>query len=77
MLCWPCAYGLQMYKLVQFNDGVQIVPDKWIEKENDEILCAFPPKQQYCKLRSLLKNNSDAQSLWETYPCEILSASGK
>ena len=51
------------YKFVEFEDVIQIVPNEYIEIDNDNTVCAFPPKQEYTKIRVDLKNGTDAPPL--------------
>lgn len=52
------------YYIVEFKDGVQLVPAKWLDKS--EKYCSFP---FYDKLRydQAVKYNEDADHRWRKY----------
>jgi hypothetical protein len=69
-----------MYYLVVFSDGsVEIIYHSWIEQSGssetlvgNDAQVAFPPKHEYQRLRTLLREKRSPASAWESFKVSIL-----
>jgi hypothetical protein len=69
-----------MYHLVAFSDSyVEIIYYSWIEQSGSaemlvgtNVQVAFPPKQDYQRLRTLLREKICPTSAWESFKVAIL-----
>ncbi|XP_043481812.1 uncharacterized protein LOC122510916 [Leptopilina heterotoma] len=54
------------FSVVELNDGVVLIPTKWICDENGEY-CYYPPKTDLQKVNELVKKLVDPGENWEKY----------
>lgn len=64
-------------KQIDNENSVDLVPSKWITKSNEELLCQYPPAEDYHKLDECVQDLKDAKDCWEKFPVEIMSYAGK
>ncbi|XP_077273268.1 uncharacterized protein LOC143903504 isoform X2 [Temnothorax americanus] len=54
------------YHLVEFEDGLQVVPENWIKKITDE--CLYPNYKKDQEINKAIKNQQTPQDDWLLYP---------
>ena len=53
-----------MYSIVEFEDGLQVVPGNW---KIDEKSCLWPPVTDQIKLNNMVADRAEPQSSWRTF----------
>ncbi|XP_074106161.1 uncharacterized protein LOC141531951 [Cotesia typhae] len=67
------------YVVVEFpgnstgKKDIDLVPSKWITKEDGELFCRYPPSEEYNKLDKYAQELIDACENWEKYAVTILT----
>ncbi|XP_044741946.1 uncharacterized protein LOC123302916 [Chrysoperla carnea] len=69
----------KIYAVVEFlgsSDSakdVDLIPAKWITEENGELLCYYPPMEDYDKRDKYTQDLVDADENWERFSVQILT----
>lgn len=56
-----------MFIVVEFKDGVQIIPSNWSFKENNSVLSYWPPIKDKIKINKLISSRMSPNADWETH----------
>lgn len=51
-----------MWTVVEFSDGLQIVPSTWIYYNNG--MCSWPPFTNQNKINKVIRDNVEAEKTW-------------
>lgn len=67
------------FSVVELEDGVVLVPTKWIiSLENDERKCYYPPSERASKINEMISKSVDPESNWKQYDVlQYLKRTGK
>lgn len=64
-----------LFHLVEFEDGIQVVPDNWIQKDKK---CSYPNYKTDHDIIKAIKKRQPPQDNWFTYPIKrIFGVYGK
>lgn len=71
-----------MYSLVEFTSGdgpkpVEVVPNIWLEKEEEVWYCLWPQKISATQIRKAIEKCYLPEKNWRKYKCRILHTCGK
>lgn len=58
------------YHLVEFEDGLQVVPENWIQKITNE--CRYPNYKKDQEIDKAIKNQQTPKDDWLLYPIKRL-----
>ncbi|XP_053597084.1 uncharacterized protein LOC103572993 [Microplitis demolitor] len=69
------VYAVVEFASSEFADkkDVDLVPSKWIQEEDGELLCQYPPVNDYHKLDKYTQELRDAKRDWAKYSVKILT----
>lgn len=60
------ALSNNLFYLLEFEDGIQVVPDTWMQKDDNK--CWYPNYKKDCDITRAIKKRQSPQDNWLTYP---------
>ena len=74
---YVCICSYSMYAVVEFRDGLQVVPSSWLTKNNS--FCLWPADvNNQLKLNAMIASADDPQRCWTDYQVlRVIGTAGK
>jgi len=66
----------RIYLIVEFSDGIQLLPRKWVGRVNGELKCKYPNHiEKEKKMKLAVRHMIDPQSTWDIVDVIIILGS--